>query len=42
MMLFWVKSSCGLVGGSDDFSPEDGDSTLLQSVGFYQPVYTVT
>jgi hypothetical protein len=31
-----------LQGQSDDFSPEDGDSTLLRNFGFYQPVYTVT
>jgi hypothetical protein len=24
------------------FSPEDGDSTLLQYVGFYQPVHTAS
>jgi hypothetical protein len=36
MMMFWVKSSKPI------FSPEDGDSILLQNVGFYQPVHMVT
>jgi hypothetical protein len=33
MMFVWVWAPCGLA--------EDGDSMLLQSIGFYQPVHMV-
>jgi hypothetical protein len=49
LMFFWVKSPCGLVGGSQrfgeaevNFGPEDINSPLLQNIGFYQPIHTAT
>jgi hypothetical protein len=38
--LSWCSSGLGC--RSQSFSPEDGDSTLLRNVGFYQSVHTAT
>jgi hypothetical protein len=41
LMFFWVLLSppSGLKAAVSVFSLEDGDSTLLRNIGYYQPIH---